>query len=230
MIPLQDTVRSRNVPVVTWIIILINSVVFMYELSLTEPELQTLMTMLGMVPLRLQYDPEGYWTLITCMFLHGGWIHFIGNMWTLYLFGDNVEDRMGPIRFLIFYLLCGIAAGLAHYINYSNSAIPTVGASGAIAGVLAAYMILFPTAKIITLVPIIIIPLIIEIPSIVFVGVWFATQLFNGTLALGSTDAFESVAWWAHIGGFVAGVVLLPVFKKSREEHRKEYDDEYWPW
>jgi membrane associated rhomboid family serine protease len=230
MIPIQDTVQSRSVPLVTWGLILLNGLVFLQELSLPPERLEQLVALLGMVPARLGHDPEAWWTLLTCMFLHGGWMHFIGNMWTLYLFGDNVEDRMGSARFLLFYLLCGLAAGLTHVLTDPSSTIPTVGASGAIAGVLGAYFVLFPTARIITLVPVLFIPFIVEIPAIFYLGIWFASQLFSGTLALIGPGYYEGVAWWAHVGGFVAGLALLPAFKKSRQQYPRFYADEYWPW
>jgi membrane associated rhomboid family serine protease len=230
MFPLKDTVQSRGVPVMTWGIILLNALVFLYELSLPPEQLERLIAALGMVPARLGYEPEAYWTLLTCMFLHGGWMHFIGNMWMLYLFGDNVEDRMGPGRYLAFYLLCGLAAGLTHYVTNLGSPVPSIGASGAIAGVLGAYFLLFPTARVITLVILVIFPLFIEIPAVVFLGIWFASQLYSGALSLVSQASYEGVAWWAHVGGFVAGMALLPVFKKSRKQYRRYYADEYWPW
>jgi membrane associated rhomboid family serine protease len=230
MFPLQDTVRSRNVPIATWGMIAVNSLIFFEELTLPHDRLESLFAMLGMVPARLREDPEAYWTLLTCMFLHGGWMHFIGNMWTLYLFGDAVEDRMGPVRFLIFYMLCGLVASLTHYFISPNSTMPTVGASGAIAGVLAAYLVMYPTARILTLVPVLFFPFIFEVPAVFFIGVWFVSQLFSGTLSLISTQYYEGVAWWAHVGGFVAGIVLLPVFKKPGDQYRRHYADEYWPW
>jgi membrane associated rhomboid family serine protease len=183
-----------------------------------------------MVPARLGADPDAYWTVLTCMFLHGGWMHFIGNMWVLFLFGDAVEDRMGPARYLVFYLLCGLAAGLTHYLTNPTSPVPTVGASGAIAGVMGAYFVLFPTARVITLIPVFFFPFLVEIPAVVYLGVWFASQLFSGTLALVGPQYYEGVAWWAHVGGFVAGIALLPLFKKSRKQYRRYYPDEYWPW
>jgi membrane associated rhomboid family serine protease len=164
------------------------------------------------------------------MFLHGGWLHLIGNMWVLYLFGDNVEDRMGPARYLAFYLLCGLAASLTHYAINPGSTVPTLGASGAISGVLGAYLLLFPTARVITLVPVFIIPFFFEIPAVVYLGFWFVMQLFSGTLSLAGAEPPEGVAWWAHVGGFVTGMALLPVFKKSRKQYRHYYADEYWPW
>lgn len=230
MIPIQDTIQSRSMPLVTWGIIILNSIVFLYELSLPPEQLEALIAALGMVPARLSVDADAYWTLLTSMFLHGGWVHIIGNMWVLYLFGDAVEDRMGPARYLVFYLLCGLAAGLTHYFTNSASTMPSVGASGAIAGVMGAYFVMFPMARVITLVPIFFFPFFFEFPAVVFLGIWFASQLFNGALSLISTQYYEGVAWWAHVGGFVAGMVLLPLFKKSPKQYRRFYPDEYWPW
>lgn len=230
MIPIQDTVPSRSVPLVTRGLILLGGLVFLQELALPPERLEQLIVLLGMVPARLGHDPEAWWTLLTCMFLHGGWMHFVGNMWTLYLFGDNVEDRMGSARFLVFYLLCGLAAGLTHVVTDPNSSIPTIGASGAIAGVLGAYFLLFPTARVITLIPVFFWPFLVEVPAVFYLGVWFVSQLFSGTLALIGPGYYEGVAWWAHVGGFVAGLALVPVFKKPRQQYRRAYADEYWPW
>jgi membrane associated rhomboid family serine protease len=230
MIPLKDTVQSRSVPLVTWVIILFNGLVFLYELSLPPGRLEAFVSGLGMAPARLRADPGAWPTLLTCMFLHGGWMHFIGNMWVLYLFGDAVEDRMGPARYLGFYLLCGLAASLTHFIINPTSTVPTLGASGAIAGVMGAYFVLFPTARVLTLIPILFIPFIVEIPAVFYLGIWFGSQLLSGTLSLLSTQYYEGVAWWAHVGGFVAGMVLLPLFKKSPKQYRSNYPDEYWPW
>ena len=151
MFPLQDTVQARSFPLITWTIILINGLVFLVELSLTPSQLERFVSILGMIPARLGESPEAYITVLTSMFLHGGWTHFIGNMWMLYLFGDNVEDRMGPARYLIFYLSCGLSAWAFQYLSAPDSTIPSIGASGAIAGVLGAYFLLFPTARVITL-------------------------------------------------------------------------------
>jgi membrane associated rhomboid family serine protease len=230
MFPLQDTVRPRDVPLMTWGIILLNGLVFLYELSLPPERLEALFAALGMVPARLGAYPDAWWTLLTCMFLHGGWMHFIGNMWSLFLFGDAVEDRMGSGQYLEFYLLCGLAAGLTQCFFNPTGSVPTIGASGAIAGVFGAYFVLFPTARVITLIPVLFFPFIIEIPAVVYLGIWFASQVFSGTLSLASADSYEGVAWWAHVGGFVAGILLLQVFKKSQAQYRRDYADEYRPW
>jgi membrane associated rhomboid family serine protease len=146
---------------------------------------------------------------LSFMFLHGGFWHLLGNMWFLYIFGDNVEDRLGPFRYLIFYLLCGILSGLSHLLFNLHSNMPTIGASGAIAGVMGAYLILHPHSKILTLIPIIFIPWFIEIPAFFFLGFWFVIQFLSAT---GSHGNISGIAWWAHIGGFVFGMVLLKIF------------------
>jgi len=164
------------------------------------------------------------------MFLHGGAFHLFSNMLALWIFGDNVEDRMGHVRYLLFYLLCGIAAALTHVYLNPTSPIPTVGASGAISGVLAAYFILFPNASVYTLIPLFFFWIeVVRIPAVIYLGFWFLSQLFNGVFAL-SVDTLQAsggVAWWAHVGGFVAGLVLVWFFRKPPE---RRYADEYWPW
>ena len=230
MIPLKDDVQARDVPVITWTIIFLNTLVFFFEVTSRPEFVERLAYEFGMVPARIGADSSSYWTLVTCMFLHGGWLHFIGNMWTLYIFGDNVEDRMGPARFLVFYLLCGIGASLVHYWADPTSQLPTIGASGAIAGVLGAYFVMFPAAKVITLVPILFVPLFFNIPAYVFLGVWFLSQVVSGTLSIAGGQQLGGVAWWAHVGGFVAGIVLRQLFAKPQKEIRRVYPDEYWPW
>ncbi|MGZ0166482.1 MAG: rhomboid family intramembrane serine protease [Planctomycetales bacterium] len=146
-------------------------------------------------------------TLLTCIFLHGGWMHFFGNMWFLWIFGDNVEDRYGHFGYLIFYLLCGVAASAAHYLAGPTSMIPTIGASGAIAGVMGAYLFLYPRARVLTLVPLVVILQVLSVPAPLFLGFWFLMQFYQGAVAAAS-GAAGGVAWWAHIGGFVVGLVL----------------------
>ena len=217
MIPLRDTIPSRRAPVVTWSIIAVNLAVFLYELTLDPHSLQQLFHVAGLVPARytvlagtpgVDVPLDSYWPLVTSMFLHGGWGHFLGNMWMLWIFGDNVEDRLGPVRYLVFYFITGIAAGVTHWLTNPDSIIPTVGASGAISGVLGAYLVLFPQARIIAVLPILFFPYFFAVPAVVFLGVWFLTQLLSGSLAgLGPGD-LRGVAWWAHVGGFIAGAVL----------------------
>ncbi len=235
MLPIRDTVQSRTPPIVTVLLIVVNAVIFIYQISLGS-RLDNFISHFGFVPTRFFYLLErgnivfGVLPLFTSMFLHGGWFHIIGNMWYLWIFGDNVEDRMGHIRFLIFYILCGICAGLAHGFMNFRSGIPTVGASGAIAGVMGAYFILYPRARIWTLIPFFFFAQFVEIPAFVFLGFWILMQLFIGTFSLGMGPLSGGVAWWAHIGGFVAGAVLVFVFKRRERFITRRFADEYRPW
>ncbi|MDE2291339.1 MAG: rhomboid family intramembrane serine protease [Elusimicrobia bacterium] len=201
MFPVRDNVPSKTVPFVNVGLIALNLAVFWHELVLGR-RLEPFLLTHGLVP--AHPTPEG---VLTSMFLHGGWLHVLGNMWFLWVFGDNVEDRLGHFRYLGFYLLCGVAAALIQVVSAPHSRLPVVGASGAIAGVLGAYLLFFPKAKVTTLIPIfIIIPYLAEIPAFLFLGVWFIMQLYAGTLSLGAR--FADVAWWAHVGGFAAGMLL----------------------
>jgi membrane associated rhomboid family serine protease len=165
------------------------------------------------------------------MFLHGGWVHFLSNMWTLFIFGDNVEDRMGSGRFLLFYLLGGVLAGLAQAFVDPASRVPAIGASGAIAAVLGAYFLFFPGSRVITFVPVFFLPWFVEIPSFIYLGFWFISQLFSGVAALATVSgvAGGGVAWWAHVGGFVAGLLLARPFAAGRR-YRSWYPDEFFPY
>lgn len=233
MIPLRDNVPSRRPPIIVLLLIAANAVVFLRELSLPPQQLEKLFLLWGMVPRRLT-DPA--WarqvgfpdgpvpaaaTFFTSMFLHGGWLHVIGNMWWLWLFGDNVEDRLGHLPFLGFYLICGLGAGGLHFVVYRHSALPTIGASGAVAGVMGAYLLLYPRARILTLVPIFFLITFIEIPAVIVLGFWFFIQLNNGVAALSRPEAFSGVAFWAHVGGFLAGMALLAVFPHSGTKGRR---------
>ncbi|NPB09225.1 MAG: rhomboid family intramembrane serine protease [Thermodesulfobacteria bacterium] len=226
MIPVQDIVPRRTFPVVTVGLILLNTVVFLFELLLPPDTLETLVFHLGIVPARYT-DPSWaaehslpflpYLAFFTAMFLHGGWVHLIGNMWTLWIFGDNVEDRMGHVRFLIFYLLCGIVASLVHIYVHPFSKTPVIGASGAISGVLGAYYGLFPWARIIVMVPIFFFPFFFEVPAIFYIGFWYFMQLMSGTLSVVHGQVVGGVAWWAHIGGFVFGLLSHRLFCWGRK-------------
>jgi membrane associated rhomboid family serine protease len=227
MIPLRDTIPSRQVPVVTWALISVNVLVFLFELSLSPEELEAFIHLFGIVPARYSHPEwamavgfpiDSYWPFVTSMFLHGGFLHVIGNMWSLWIFGDNVEERMGRSRFLIFYLLTGLIAGITHYYTNIDSTIPTVGASGAIAGVLGAYFLLFPHARIIVLVPIFIFPFFFEVPAVLYLFFWFLSQVFAGTLEGLNPKTVGGVAVWAHAGGFVAGMVLHRLFLLPRDD------------
>jgi len=235
MFPLRDTIPSRCPPVVTWMLILANCLVFLVELAMPEPVLRQFFYTFGIVPARYTHPEwavwvglpvDDYWPFLTSMFLHGGWLHLISNMWTLWIFGDNVEDRMGPVRYLIFYLICGLCAGLVHWWMNPNSTVPTVGASGAIAGVLGAYFVLFPLSRVIVVVPVLFFPFFFEVPAVLYLGVWAASQFFSGTLALAAPQYVGGIAWWAHAGGFVAGAVLHKFF--LRRDYRRLQRDECW--
>jgi len=179
------------------------------------------------VPVRLELSPRAflaspasYATLVTSMFLHGGWLHVVGNLWTLAIFGDNVEDRMGKLRFLVFYFVCGIVAGLVHVYFNAGSSVPTIGASGAISGVMGAYLVLYPRARVITLIPLLFYPLFVELPAYVFLGVWFTAQLMSGAAAPDNLQEAGGIAFLAHVGGFVAGVLLHWVFLQPQRRVR----------
>jgi len=216
MFPIRDTIPSKNYPVVNNTIIGINIILFLFEMS-QGANLDRFVYIYGLVPARYSMPQiSSYFTTgqqllswLSFMFLHGGFWHLLGNMWFLYIFGDNVEDRLGPFRYLVFYLLCGITSGLSHLLFNLDSNMPTIGASGAIAGVMGAYLILHPNSKILTLIPIIFIPWFIEIPAFFFLGFWFILQFLS---AAGSHGNIGGIAWWAHIGGFVFGIVFLKIF------------------
>ncbi len=232
MLPLKDTIPSRSFPIVNWALLAANVVVFLLMVGdnrLTEAWIAAL----ALVPARFlanPTDPAELITIFTSMFMHGGWFHLFSNMLALYIFGDNVEDRMGSQRYFLFYVICGIAAALVHVMFNPTSPIPTVGASGALSGVLAAYLLFFPSARVITLVPIFFLPWLVEVPAVVYLGLWFLSQLANGLFSIMvNVQAMGGVAWWAHIGGFVAGLILAPFFRQRRY-WRRYYVDEYYPW
>ena len=215
MIPLRDTTPTRNYPLVNNILIGVNVVIFLVQLSQGTAWNRFVYTY-GLVPARYSVpEYSAYFNIfqqvlsfVSFMFLHGGFIHLIGNMWTLYIFGDNVEDRLGPLRYLFFYLFCGLASGVSHLLLNLHSNLPTIGASGAIAGVMGAYFMLYPRSKILTLIPIIFIPYFLEVPAYFFLGIWFLLQFVNATTGQGQAGG---VAWWAHIGGFIFGIITLKV-------------------
>jgi membrane associated rhomboid family serine protease len=219
MIPYRDTVPCHYTPWVTWSLIVVNFAVFAFTEWLPESSLNSLLYLHGLVPARYTYPdwaaqvgfpPGDYGPFITSIFLHGGWLHIVMNLWLLWIFGDNVEDRMGSLRFLAFYLTCGVLAGLLHVAANPQSNIPTIGASGAIAGIMGAYFFLFPYARIIIWV--FFLPLFIKVPAIAFLGIWVMIQLYQATTGLSSADPSAQVAWWGHLGGFIAGMLLHPLF------------------
>lgn len=242
LFPLRDSIPSRTTPWLSYLIIATCSLVFVLQLQSGDGGSQ-LIQEFGMVPLRISHPertpmlsrPVQYQTingpvivmedqpmaasrvppylaLLTCIFLHGGWMHFLGNMWFLYVFGDNVEDRLGHVGFALLYAVTGVLASLAHYVAAPESPIPTIGASGAIAGVMGAYAWLYPNAKVQAVLPLIVIIQVFVLPAPVFLGIWFAFQTFSG---LTQSGAGAGVAWWAHIGGFVAGVLIALVVGRA---------------
>ncbi|QDV64273.1 rhomboid family intramembrane serine protease [Crateriforma conspicua] len=248
MIPLRDDIPSRTTPLVNYLIIAICTIAFLAQVASVDSG-NTIVQRFGMVPLRLSepnkeivvpqaevvstpFGPRqvitekvlpppavpAWATILTCMFLHGGWMHFLGNMWFLYIFGDNVEDRLGPLGYAIAYLGTGVAAGLAHYFADPSSPVPTIGASGAIAGVMGAYAFLYPHARVLAVLPIFIFIQTFVVPAPVFLGIWFLLQTFSG---IGSTMGGQAggVAWWAHVGGFVAGGLVALVVGRSPLAH-----------
>ncbi len=216
MIPLYDTLRSRRFPLVNWMLIIANALVFLYELKIGPSALNGFIRTWGLTPEKLFRDPSTMWvTIFTAMFLHGGWLHIISNMWVLAIFGDNVEDRLGKFSYLVFYLLSGTAAALLEAYILPTSRDPMIGASGAIAGVLGAYLILFPRARVASLVPVFFIFTLIEIPAVIFLLFWFVSQLFSGLLALEGADA-GGIAWWAHVGGFLFGMIAVSFFARRQ--------------
>jgi membrane associated rhomboid family serine protease len=229
MIPIRTTAPTRYPPFVTWTLIGINCFVFFVQLGLTPAELEEFLLRFALIPARYSLQsaltPDDFIPFITMMFLHGGWLHLIMNMWMLWLFGPAVEDRLGHSRFLLFYLGCGIAAALAQMASDPYSVIPALGASGAIAGVLGCTMALFPLSRVIVVVPILFLPLFFEVHAVVFIGLWFLLQILQGTMAL-LEPSDGGVAWWAHVGGFIAGLALGSLMVRPERAYRRYYADE----
>lgn len=244
MIPIRDNIPSRTTPIINYAIIALCTLVFIVQLR-EKPDEPSLVERYGMIPARvlnpartveipqrkLVRTPFGYqidvvrrpaaesavppWmTLLTCIILHGGWMHFLGNMWFLFIFGDNVEDRFGHLGYVLFYVACGLAASGAHLASAPGSPMPTIGASGAIAGVMGAYMFLYPKAMVLTLIPIFFFLHMVVLPAPIFLGIWFVIQFFQGAFAITATQS-TGVAWWAHIGGFIAGLAVAWLLGRS---------------
>jgi membrane associated rhomboid family serine protease len=214
MIPLRDVIPSRTTPYITVTIILLNAVAWCYELLLPREALPVFLQIYGVVPADFEAS-----TLLTSMFLHGSWMHVIGNMWYLWIFGDNVEDRVGHGGFILFYLLCGFVAALGQTLIDPESTLPMIGASGAIAGVMGAYFVLYPRSRVLTLIPLFIYWEIIEVPAITLLGFWFLMQLFSaGAIAVTASTGGGGVAFMAHIAGFIAGTGAIFVFRRQRPQ------------
>lgn len=235
MFPIRDTVPRRESPIAVWLIITLNVAVFLIEVSLPQRTLRWVFYHFGLVPARYASPyftawfgsaADSIWPFFTNMFLHGGLFHLVSNMWALWIFGGAVEDRLGHGRFVAFYLISGVAASLTHFVTTLHSTVPAIGASGAIAGVMGAYFLMFPTAEVITLVPVFFLPFFIPIPAVLYLGIWFATQFFSGIAALVTPQLAGGIAWWAHVGGFVAGILLVRAFRKRGKAYRPYFPDE----
>lgn len=218
MIPLHDDNPTRTFAFVTVALIALNVLAFFYELSLPGPQhVAAFFADYALTPAHVVNAPSApvYATVFTSMFLHGGWLHLIGNMLFLWIFGNNIEDSVGHFKFIVFYLLCGIAAAAMQVAISPDSTVPMIGASGAVSGVLGAYLVLFPRARVLVLFPIWIFWRVFYVPAIVLLVLWFAMQLLSGWATVGNAHE-GGVAFWAHIGGFAAGIVLIIPFKKRR--------------
>jgi membrane associated rhomboid family serine protease len=235
MIPIGTAVPSRYPPVITWMLIAANCAVFLFQQSLSPAELNEFIANFALVPARyyglFAYGEMDFWAgdflpFVTMMFLHGGWLHLIFNMWTLWLFGPTIEDRLGHGRYLVFYFCCGIAASLAQVVFNLNSTTPVLGASGAIAGVLGCYLGLFPFARVVVLVPLLFLPLFFPVPAAVLIGLWFLIQVFEGVSDLVTASSGGGVAYWAHIGGFIVGLGFIPFIQRPERTYRAYYADE----
>src|SRR5213593_1865438 len=224
MIPLRDVIPSRTTPYITVTIIVLNAVAWFFELSMGERQLTEFLYFYGVVPAAFSWP-----TLITSMFLHGSWSHVIGNMWYLWIFGDNVEDRLGHGRFIVFYLLCGMAAAIGQIVMDPSSELPTIGASGAIAGVMGAYFVLYPQSRVLTLIPFIWLQ-VVELPAVILLGFWFLMQIFSaGTIAMtAASHGSGGVAFAAHVAGFVMGLIGVFVFKKPERDRWASVDYDRW--
>jgi rhomboid family protein len=214
MIPLRDVIPSRTTPYITVTIIILNAAAWLFEVAMPRDVLPVFLQVYGVVPADFRVS-----TLVTSMFLHGSWSHVIGNMWFLWIFGDNVEDRVGHGRFIVFYLLCGIGAALGQIAMDPFSTLPTIGASGAIAGVMGAYFVLYPHSRVLTLVPLIIYYEVIELPAVILLGFWFVMQLFSaGAIAVTANTQSGGIAFAAHVAGFVLGVIGVFLFRRRQPQ------------
>jgi membrane associated rhomboid family serine protease len=231
LFPIYDENPAKTVPWITLSLILTNVLVFVYELSLQSAgKLQQLFQIATLIPYEITHGVKlvphisniGILAIFTSMFMHGGWLHIIGNMWYLWIFGNNIEESLGHFKYLFFYLLCGVGGAIGHIISQPNSQVPTLGASGAIAGVLAAYLIRFPNARIVTIVPIFFFIQIIRLPALLLIGLWFFIQIASGVGSL-STQTSGGVAWFAHIGGFITGILLVLILPKKKARKSEDY-------
>jgi membrane associated rhomboid family serine protease len=225
MFPIRDTNRSHTFPIVNWMIIIINAGIFIIQVRLPNETVEIIFNTFGVIPIRfVEFHPLAPISLFSSQFLHGGWLHIIRNLWILYIFGDNVEDRIGHIQYLVFYIITGIAGSLLQVVTQPFSNTPMIGASGAISGVLGAYIFFFPRARVLTFMPIFILPWLMEIPAVIFLGIWFLSQFVN-VINEASTIVNSGIAYWAHLGGFGAGFILARRFKQTRNNlYESDYD------
>ena len=236
MLPLRDDIPSRTFPGVTVFLIIVNVIAFLNEMRLADG-LEDFLLNYALVPIRYtDGSVSSQFSLVeqaipffTSMFLHGGWIHLIGNMWILWIFGDNVEDRLGHGRYLMLYLVGGVAAGAVHIFTNGDSPVPTIGASGAVAAVMGSYFRFYPHARVETIIPPMFLGPVFELPAVMFLGWWLILQLFNGSLSLLGTNNVGVVAWWAHVGGFVFGMVVS-LFAARHAPERRRYEEREAAW
>jgi membrane associated rhomboid family serine protease len=237
MFPIKDDIPSRDFPTVTVGLIVINTIVFIFELSMGRTARMSFVADFGLVPENVTAFFGGtgmaagrvFLPFFTAMFLHGGWFHLIGNMWYLWIFGDNIEDRLGHGRFLIFFLVCGLVGNAVHYLFNVSSQLPTIGASGAVAGVLGAYLISYPGARILVLFPLFFLIQFIELPALIVLGFWFVLQFLNGAASIVMASDTGGVAWLAHVGGFVSGIMIFKILRPRPKVwyFREQVEDSY---
>jgi membrane associated rhomboid family serine protease len=208
MFPVSDVIPSRTTPIVTIGLIVLNAAAFLYELQLNDVELQRLFDTFGVVPAQFAWP-----AILTSVFLHAGWLHFGANMLYLWIFGDNIEDTLGRAAYLVFYVACGVAAALSQTAAQPDSAVPMIGASGAIAGIMGAYFVLYPHSRVLTAVFLVLFLDLVEIPAIFFLGIWFLMQLFSGVGSIGADAASGGTAFWAHVAGFVTGAAVGAIYR-----------------
>lgn len=231
MIPIGDTIPGRFPAIALWALIALNVAVFLVELGAPPETLKRIFYWWGVVPaLYTQAGAAAYvahpWPFASGMFLHVGWAHLIMNLWTFWIFGDNVEDVMGPVRFTLFFLFCGVAAAGAHVWAHPDSTVPAVGASGAVAGIMGAYFVMYPRASVVMLFPLVFIPVFFRIPAVIYIGLWGASQALSGLAALGAPSDAGGVAFWAHLGGFAAGMLGYRFFVARAGERARLFRDE----
>jgi len=231
MFPIRNAVPSRHVPLVTWVLIAINSVVFLAELRLDPNQLQWFLQRFALIPAQFfgtggEWPAAHYAAFLTNIFLHASWLHFIVNIWTLWLFGPPVEDRLGSARFILLYIAGGLIASALHALSHPGSPVPALCASGAVATLIGAYLRMFPSARLVLAVPLFFFPTISTMPAALYAALWFGIQLLQGHAALFMPTVASTGVWWAHVGAFAVGILLAPILRRSPRDHRPYYADE----